>query len=94
LKRYFERFCQLGPRGLNEEKFRFEDSFSDGAGGQVSVFTFKPFKWRLYGGILTVAGKRAFVGVRVDPDKKQDKANQELLKKAAADIAALAEYKA
>jgi hypothetical protein len=94
LKRYFERFAALGPSSLNEEKFKFEDSYPDGRGGQVSVFAFKPFKMRVYGGILGVAGKRCFVGVRVDLSKKQDKADQGLLRSAAADIAALLEYKA
>jgi hypothetical protein len=94
LTRYFQRFCELGPRSLGEEKFRWEESFSDGRGGQVPVYAFKPFKWRLYGGILTVGGKRCFVGVRIDPSKKQDKANQELLKATASDIAKLLEYRA
>jgi hypothetical protein len=93
LTRYFQRFCELGPRGLGEEKFKFEESFSDGRGGQVPVYAFKPFKWRLYGGILTVGGKRCFVGVRIDPSKKQNKANQKLLASAASDIADLLEYK-
>lgn len=92
LKRYFDRFCQLGPKSLNEEKFKFEDNLPDGTGKHVSIYAFKPFKWRLYGGILTVAGKRTFVGVRVDPSKKQDKANQTLLRSAAIDIAGLHEY--
>ena len=93
LSRYFQRFCELGPQSLNEEKFKFEDSFSDGYGRQIPVYAFKPFKWRLYGGILTVGGKRCFVGVRIDPSKKQDKANQGLLRSAAEDIARLAEYR-
>jgi hypothetical protein len=94
LARYFERFCEIGPQSLGEEKFKREDSFPDGRGGQVSVYAFKPFKWRLYGGILRVAGKRCFVGTRVDPSKKQDKANQQLLRNAANDIAELLEYSA
>lgn len=94
LTRYFQRFCELGPRSLGEEKFKWEDSFADAKGRQTPVYAFKPFKMRIYGGILTVAGKRCFVGVRIDVSKKQDKANQQLLKSAAADIAALAEYNA
>lgn len=94
LTRYLQRFCELGPQSLNEEKFKFEDSFSDGLGRQVPVYAFKPYQWRLYGSILTVGGKRCFVGVRIDPSKKQNKANQGLLKSAAEDIARLAEYRA
>jgi hypothetical protein len=92
LARYLERFCEIGPQGLGQEKFKREDSFPDSRGNQVAVYAFKPFKWRLYGGILTVGGKRCFVGVRADPSKKQDKADQTLLRNAASDIAALAEY--
>ncbi len=92
LARYFERFCEIGPESLGPEKFKREDSLPDGRGGHVSVYTFKPFKWRLYGGILTVARKRCFVGTRVDPDKKQDKADQQLLRAVAKDIADLLEY--
>jgi len=90
--RYFERFCELGPQSLGEEKFKLEERLPDGKGGAVAVFTFKPFKLRIYGSILTVAGKRTFVGTRADA-KKQDKANRELLKATAIDIANLAEYK-
>lgn len=94
LERYFHRYCELGPQALGEDKFKFEDSFPDGKGRQVHVYAFKSFQWRLYGGILTVAGKRCFVGLRVDPSKKSDKADQGLLRSTASDIAELVEYSA
>jgi hypothetical protein len=93
LERYFDRFCEIGPQALGEDKFKFEDSFPDGQGKQVPVYTFKSFQLRLYGGILTVAGKRCFVGVRSDLSRKSDKADQQLLKSAANDIALLLEYR-
>jgi hypothetical protein len=93
LERYFQRYCEIGPQALGEDKFKFEDSFPDGKGRQVHVYAFKSFQLRLYGGILTVAGKRCFVGVRVDPSKKSDKADQGLLRSAANDIAELVEYR-
>lgn len=92
LERYFSRYCEIGPQALGEDKFKFEDSFSDGRGRQVHVYAFKSFQLRLYGGILTVANKRCFVGLRSDPSKKSDKANQQLLRAAANDIAELLEY--
>ena len=92
LARYFERFCELGPQRLGEEKFKLEDRFPDGKGGTIAVYAFKPFKLRVYGGILRVGGKTTFVGTRTN-EKKQDKANRELLKAVASDIADLVEYK-
>jgi hypothetical protein len=92
LKRYFERFCQLGPQSLGPEKFKLEDRFADGKGGNVAVYAFKPFKFRVYGGVLAVGGKNTFVGTRTD-EKKQDDADRETLKATASDIADLIEYK-
>jgi hypothetical protein len=94
LQRYFHRYCELGHQALGEDKFKFEDSFPDEKGRQVPVYAFKSFQLRLYGGILTVDGKRCFVGVRVDSAKKSDKADQQLLRAAANDIAHLVEYRA
>jgi hypothetical protein len=47
LARYFERFCELGPQCLGPEKFKWEGSFPDGRGGNVSVYAFKQFKLRV-----------------------------------------------
>jgi hypothetical protein len=46
----------------------------------------------MYGAVLTVEGEKCFVGVRVDPDKKKDRADRSLLEAAARDIGALPEY--
>ena len=96
LKRYFREFCDHREfyRRLNDEKFKKEGNFSDGKGGQVAVWTFKSWQWRLYGAILSVGGKRCFVGICVDASKKQNKANQQMLAKAAEGIAKLTEYRA
>ena len=92
LERYFGRFCDAGERTLPREHFRFEESKSVN-GKKVPIFTFKPWQWRLYGSIYEVAGKRAFVGTKVDPGKKKDRADQALLKAAAEEISALTDYK-
>jgi hypothetical protein len=58
----------------------------------VAVWTFKGWQWRLYGAILKVMGRRCFVGVDVDPNKKKDRADQAKLKSSAKAIAELDEY--
>jgi hypothetical protein len=92
LARYFAEFCEHSDvrSRLNPKQFKREGTFKDGH-REFSIWTFKAPKWRLYGAILQVAGKRCFVGTRVDPDKKQDKADQTLLRLTAKDIGGLAE---
>lgn len=91
LARYFREFCEHSDfhRRLNHKQFKREGSYKDGKGGEVAVWTFKAPKWRVYGAILTVDGKRCFVGTRVDADKKQDRADQTLLRATAKDIGGL-----
>ncbi|CAN5498846.1 hypothetical protein BH10PSE7_BH10PSE7_44670 [soil metagenome] len=79
----FDRFCT--GNALPIEDFRKEP------GVKGTVWAFKAPQWRLYGGILTIGGIKTFVGVRVDPAKKQQKADQALLNKAADDLSELAE---
>jgi hypothetical protein len=95
LKRYFREFCDHREfyKRLNSEQFKREDTLKDGRGGVVPVWTFKAWKWRLYGSIIAINGKPCFVGMRVDASKKQNKANQKLLKATAKDIGSLAEYR-
>jgi hypothetical protein len=92
LQRYFKEFCESRIPRLNDEKFRKEIDGVDSRGRPIAIWAFKPWKWRLYGAILQVAGKKCFVGVRVDPSKKQNKANKGLMNLAVEDIARLAEY--
>jgi hypothetical protein len=92
LSRYFEEFCNHEPHRLDDEKFKKQDNLVDGRGGQVSVWEFKPWQWRLYGAILHVDGKKCFVGVKVDPEKKTDRADRALLEAAAREISTLSEY--
>jgi hypothetical protein len=94
INRYLSIFCSEANyrRYLSDEKFKKEDDFSDGRHGKVAVSAFKAWKWRLYGSILIVGDKRCFVGVRVDSQKKQNNANQRLMKSAAKDIGELSEY--
>jgi hypothetical protein len=95
LARYFREFCENVHffRRLSEQKFKNEGNFPDGRGTQVAVWTFKSWQWRLYGAILRMHGKTCFVGVLVDPAKKRDSADQQMLRASAKAIAALAEYR-
>ncbi|MET4259789.1 hypothetical protein ABIC09_004747 [Bradyrhizobium sp. S3.12.5] len=94
LQRYFKEFCDHDDYGrrLSDQKFKKEGNFPDGLGGSVAIYTFKAWKWRVYGAVMGVGGRRSFVGVGVDPDKKQDKADRAKLRAAAKAIAQLAEY--
>ncbi|MFG1293766.1 hypothetical protein [Xanthobacter versatilis] len=85
LNRYTGVFCDDGSQALIPEMFRREGQFPDGRGNKIAVYAFKPFKWRLYGIITDIAEMPGFVGLGVDPSKKQDKADQDLLKQVAKD---------
>ena len=94
LERSFEEFTEHDDyyKRLSEQKFKKEGNFSDGRGGKVAIWTFKGWQWRLYGAILKVMGRRCFVGVEVDPNKKQNRADQNKLRSSAKAIAELDEY--
>lgn len=93
LERYMARFCESSTPSFGPGQYRKEDNLSDGQGGKAAVYEFKPRKWRLYGAILKVNEKKYFVGVRVDPAKKQDKADMKALRLTALDIGNLKEYR-
>jgi hypothetical protein len=95
LKRYFTEFCENDDfhRRLNERQFKNEGKLNDGQGGKATIWTFKAWQWRVYGAIVTVNGRRCFVGVKIDPDKKQDRADRDMLKATAKIIGSLAEYR-
>ena len=99
LQRYFTQFCESDDyhRRLNDEQFKREGKFPDGRSGNATnavVWTFKAWQWRVYESILHIQGKRCFVGVRVDPSKKQNKASNKILVATAKLIGALDEYRA
>lgn len=83
LRRYFERFANAGPQALSEKMFKKLGDFKDGRGNTVGVFEFKCYQVRIYGVIRQLRGKRAFVGTACDLKKKQDKADQSMIRRAA-----------
>ena len=94
LERHFAEFASHNPPRLNDEQFKREGAFPDGGGKSVAVWEFKAWQWRVYGGVFLVDGRKCFVGLQVDPDKKQNRADQEKLKAVAKEIGRLDEYKA
>ena len=95
IERYFREFCDNVDvqRRLSQEKFKKEGNFPDGHHGKVAIWVFKSWQWRLYGATLTVEGRRCFVGMKIDDAKKQDRANQTMLKNTALEIGELFEYR-
>lgn len=87
LGNYMSRFCDHGYRKMIEEHFKSEGSFPNGRGNNVQIYAFKPHQWRLYGTICSYQGHTAFLGVRVDPSKKADKADRAILSAAAKTLA-------
>ena len=83
LQNYMMRFCDHGHRKMLEEHFKSEGSFPKGRGTNVQVYAFKPYQWRLYGTVCSYEGYTSFLGVKVDPSKKRDKADRAILTAAA-----------
>lgn len=85
LSRYFENFCEDGWENFPQEQFKSEGQFPLGVPGKgrVQIYAFKPWKARIYGGIVHHAGKPHFVATEADPSKKTDKADREMLARAA-----------
>lgn len=82
--RYMNRFAELGQSELNAVNFKFEARLPVGASGtKIAIYAFKAWKTRVYGAVTEVGGKMAFIGTAIDTSKKQDKANQRLLRRAA-----------
>jgi hypothetical protein len=89
LERYFQEFCRSGGENLNNQQFKKQGNFSDKRGRKIAIWEFKAYQWRLYGAITEIDGLKTFVGVRVDPDKKQDRADRGILEAAAQDLGEL-----
>lgn len=84
--KWLEMYAEDGPQFLDKTKLRNEGRFSigDRAGTVVAVLAFKAWQLRLYGGV--VQGNH-FVATEIDTSKKTDKADQQLLKRAARKLA-------
>jgi hypothetical protein len=83
LKGLFPRFAEKGMEGFTEEQFKSLGHFAATGGNKHLIYEFKAYQFRLYGVVRTYRGKRCFVGVACDPAKKNNRADQSLLKRAA-----------
>jgi len=77
LERLFKHFCEVAKPNNNREQFVKEGNFGS---ANEAVWAFKVHQFRVYGASLKVDGKETFIGVRHDPSKKQNRADQGLLK--------------
>lgn len=79
LPRYFERYAN-GQR-LSDEHFKPQGKKKRGQ-WTMQVWEFKGFQYRIYGVVVDVDGKRAFIGTEPDPKKKDDKADASIVQRA------------
>lgn len=106
LTRYMKCYSEQGPKTLNKQQFRSEGRHSGGRkdGHEYHISAFKSGQNRLYGSHIsfkldsdeTVTGfviSSGFVVASIDDQKKQQKADQNLLKSAAKRLAVLDEGK-
>lgn len=69
-----KRFCKSGAESLTEQMFKKQVDFEN-KGKTRKLFAFKAYQMRAYGFIAQLAGERVFVITKVDPKKKQTRAN-------------------
>lgn len=80
MERHFKWYAE-GVR-LLPEAFRSEGRYPTGRPGsrEVQVFVFKAFQCRIYGVTRVLDGCEAFVGIEINPRKKQDKVSPGFLR--------------
>ncbi|MCB0020190.1 MAG: hypothetical protein KDE09_20505 [Anaerolineales bacterium] len=83
LERYFERYAEKGPVSLDSRMFKQQGRERDAHGNEVLIFAFKSYQFRIYGSVRDYKGRRAFVGTACENSKKTNKANPQILAKAA-----------
>lgn len=83
---WMQRFADDGYENLDNTKLKNEGQFSTGdrSGTKVTVWAFKAWQLRVYGGVVRGS---LFVCTEIDDSKKQDAANRDLLKSAAQKLA-------
>jgi hypothetical protein len=84
LEDLLERFGKLGPQGLARTKLNGNEGWfpSEKAPGKIRLQAFKPWQLRAYGFVRDFNGSATFFITGCDCSKKQDKANQKILKAA------------
>lgn len=78
----FARIMQMWCEGHQLTKEMFNGNEGRSPTHNVMLQAFKAFKIRLYGFVTTINEMRSFIIVDIDPAKKQDKADPNILKRA------------
>jgi hypothetical protein len=83
LERHFRNYGIQGTT-MPQEQFKSEGRFPTGGpeSQMLQVYAFKAFQHRIYGATISLEGRETFVGMEL-VTKKQDKADQELLRRVA-----------
>ena len=91
VERAMRLYARTG-RISNLHRYKKQGNFPTGNDGEgkVSVYVFKGYQLRVYGGLVTIRGRQTWVGTAVDPKKKQNKADTGKLEKAAKALGKLA----
>lgn len=83
IERYFLRFAEKGPTAFTEEMYKQVKRVKARGGNEPMICEFKAYQFRLYGVVREYQGKRSFLGTACDPAKKNNKADQAILRRAA-----------
>lgn len=83
LLRWIQIWCDDQQAGaIPREKFKKQDNYRNAEGKSIAVYCFKFFQGRLYGFSRIVEKKETFLISAIDPAKKNDDADQNLLARA------------
>ena len=87
------RYIKDGPAALPPKKFNGNEGWfpSDKAPRKVRLEAFKPWQLRAYGFCREFNGRPTFFVTGIDPSKKQNRADQEILRAAGKEAASLNE---
>ena len=85
-QKWMKFFADDGHEFLDAEKLKHEGKFGTGHknGNKVSIWAFKAWQLRVYGGVVSDG---VFVATEIDTKKKQNAADQDLLESAARKLA-------
>ncbi len=82
LREHMDRYCAGIP--TTKKQFNFEGRHPCGTHHkEIGVYALKAWQFCLYGFERSINGKQCFVATCVDPSKKNDRADQKKLRKAA-----------
>jgi hypothetical protein len=81
LEALMKKYAESGPQGLPRTKFSGDEGWfpSKKAAGKIRLEAFKPWQLRAYGFCCEFDGRPTFFVTGLDPSKKQDDANQNIL---------------